>query len=162
MAAPGSRLPLPHWQNYAPLPEWLRDVVGLGDESAELVKHQVAQHLHYSETTHIMGIAEPLAWPCDFYDCPPYVRVLLRAFCSTEIVLKHERAMVKFLREINATEECEMVQEAEAREAQALALRDEMIDANGELESELLVAKGREEGLQKAVERAYQLAFEKE
>lgn len=53
------------------------------------------------------------------------------------------------------------MQEAQAQEAKALEAQDQLMDDVGELRSELERAKGREEGLHKAVERAYQLVFDK-
>ena len=140
-----------------PLPRWLQQQLGLVDESDAIVKYLLGTVAAGSSD----DVETPVEWPAAYVECPEYVQRLLRAFQSTEYLLKQERAKVKYQSECYAFADSAIVQEAQAQAAKALEAQDQLMDDVGELRSELERAKGREEGLQKAVERAHQLVFDK-
>ena len=135
----------------SPLPRWL---CGEPPDGHWLIGGAASARL--SKTKAVKSLERPVRWPAEFKDCPEYAEIILTALQRAEEELEDARAMAQHEAEYRAS--VTDVQDAEERE-NMLALLYRSENGKEELRMEIERAKGREEALQKAVERAYQLAL---
>ena len=142
-----------------PLPRWLRDDCRL----SHLPPGQGADRISQVLSRQIDEFDLPVEWPTDEFDLPPYVRVILEAFCKSESDVERAQSSEKIYLEtqkkfieIDVAFESDAVKRAEKKQAEWSAAYNEARDECTYLEFEVERAKGREEALHRAVKRAYQ------
>ena len=137
-----------------PLPRWL-----CGDRGSLVACGGVAARIAQAYREHNSAyLAEPVEWPgltLDWFDCPSYLRIIVDALVTSEAELKLMRAKAEWHEREYYCAESEMVRNAEERADKLQAEVSELNDDKVELCVEIERAKGREEALQRAVERAY-------
>ena len=109
---------------------------------------------------------DEVEWPEDGSTLPRYVQIILDALCSSKSARELAEAKEKIKRDSDIQFESELVKMAESRieyakenEARMATRLDSVTDECTYLEFEVERAKGREEALHRAVERAYKQKY---